>query len=130
MSACSGAIAARAAEAGRVTPEMLQQAQWISGIQLTDEQLEEVADAAQRSLRSIRAMRKVDVDYDVLPATFFHPAPHSPPTANVRTGKVALREAAPPKLPASHEDIAFLPVTELAALLQARKLTSVELTKI
>ena len=124
------AIAARAAEAGRVTPEMLQQAQWISGVQLTDEQLEEVADAAQRSLRSIHALRNVDVDYDVLPATFFHPAPHAPPTANVRAGKVALREAAPPKLPASPEDIAFLPVTELAALLQARKLTSVELTKI
>ncbi len=41
-----------------------------------------------------------------------------------------LRESAPPELPAVDEDIAFLPVTELAALVRTRKISSVALTKI
>ena len=124
------AIAARAAQTGNVSAEMIQQAEWITGIPLTDEQREQITDSVGNSLRSIQALRAVDVDYDTLPAVTFHPDPTAPPTSNVRAGQVTLREAAPPKLPDSREDIAFLPVTELAALLQTRKLTSVELTKI
>ncbi len=123
-------IAARAAEQGAVSAEMIAQAEWITGVTLTEEQRTEVAGAASRSLSAIGALRKVDVGYDVLPAVSFHPAPNASPAMNVRAGNVQLRESAAPKLPPTPEDIAFLPVTELAALIQARKLTSVELTNI
>lgn len=123
-------IAARAAEAGKVTAEMIQEAEWITGLQLTEEEREQTAKSVQRGLRSLEALRCVDVGYDVPPALHFHPAPAQPANANQRAGRVQLREAAPPQRPAADEDIAFLPVTELAALVQSRKLTSLELTKI
>jgi len=124
------ALAARAAEAGGVSPEMIAEAEWITGLQLTEKQREEVAETLARRMNTIQALRAVDVAYDVPPAVAFHPAPLDPPTAHSRAGRAQLREAAPPKLPETPEDIAFLPVTELAALIRARKLTSLELTKI
>jgi Asp-tRNA(Asn)/Glu-tRNA(Gln) amidotransferase A subunit family amidase len=72
---------------------------------------------------SIRAVPLVNGD---LPALFFEPLPPTVPVANRRP-----RFAAPPKhlkRPANLEDLAFWPVTDLAALVRARQVTSVELT--
>jgi Asp-tRNA(Asn)/Glu-tRNA(Gln) amidotransferase A subunit family amidase len=109
---------------------MIQQAEWITGLTLTEEERQSTADSVQRSLQSTRALREVPLGYDVLPALHFHPAPTQPAVANQRAGEVRPRESHPPKRPEIHEDIAFMPVTELAALIQARKISSVELTKI
>src|SRR5436305_100520 len=71
------ALAAEADEAGRgkVTAEMIKQAEWIAGLDLTDKEREETAGALQRSLESFAALRRVDVGYDVPPALSFVPAP-------------------------------------------------------
>jgi Asp-tRNA(Asn)/Glu-tRNA(Gln) amidotransferase A subunit family amidase len=123
-------LAVRAAEVGKITPEMIRDAEWITGLTLTDEERQSTADNIQRSLDSRLAVRDFPVDYAVAPALLFHPAPQQPPSAYQRAGRVELRAAAEPRKPDSKEDIAFLPVTELAPLLRARKLTSLELTKI
>ena len=50
--------------------------------------------------------------------------------ANPRNATVAAIESAAPARPAKSEDLAFLPVTELAALVRTRKVSSVELTNL
>jgi Asp-tRNA(Asn)/Glu-tRNA(Gln) amidotransferase A subunit family amidase len=124
------ALAARAAERGKVTPEMIQQAEWITGLSLTDDERAATAASVERSLAGRELIRDFAVDYATPPALLFHPAPHQPAGTYQRAGRVDLREAAEPRRPDNSEDIAFLPVTELAALLHARKLTSLELTRI
>jgi Asp-tRNA(Asn)/Glu-tRNA(Gln) amidotransferase A subunit family amidase len=124
------ALAARAAEAGKVTPEMIRDAEWITGLTLTDEERASTAANVERSLASRQLIREFPVDYAVPPALHFHPAPAQPVSVYHRAGRVELRESAEPRRPDAPEDIAFLPVTELAALVRARQLTSLELTKI
>jgi Asp-tRNA(Asn)/Glu-tRNA(Gln) amidotransferase A subunit family amidase len=75
-------------------------------------------------------MRVFPIAHDVPPAISFNPAPWQPPSC-----EPARRDAEPivraaPKKPDAAEDLAFLPVTALAALIRARQVSSVELTKL
>src|SRR5207248_4379239 len=65
----------------------------------------------------------------VPPAFVFQPAPWLP-AADAPRGSVepTVREA--PKRPEAGDDLAFLPVTALAALVRTRQVSSVELTKL
>src|SRR5262245_27483713 len=54
-------LAAQAEQAGRVSPEMIKQAEWIAGLELSDKEREGAARSAQRSLEMYRALRAVDV---------------------------------------------------------------------
>ncbi|MFQ5876408.1 MAG: amidase [Acidobacteriota bacterium] len=54
------------------------------------------------------------------------PAGVKPPTGGM---KPRPRETTPPPVPADLDDLAFLPVTRLAALIKSRRITSVELTR-
>ena len=44
--------------------------------------------------------------------------------------KIKFSKIKPPRLPDNIEDIAFWPVTQLAALIRAKQISSVELTKL
>lgn len=125
------ALAALAENATQVTPEMVQQAEWISGLTLSEEQREETAGSLNSLLQKFAIMRSVPVDYDTPSALTFHPGNFvpSPPRTN-ETTEVAPIEMAAARRPASDEDLAFLPLTELAALLRAGKVSSVDLTKL
>ena len=125
------AVAAQAGQGGAITPEMIKQAEWIAGLELTDAERE----SAARSLKNeclpyVEALRKVPVGYDVPPALCFVPAPGLPPAEGVRRNRATLTEAHPPRRPDADEELAFLPVTELAALLRARQVGATELTKL
>jgi Asp-tRNA(Asn)/Glu-tRNA(Gln) amidotransferase A subunit family amidase len=75
-------------------------------------------------------MRAVKIAHEVPPAISFNPAPWLPPCSEpVHRGTEPISGAAPKK-PDSGEDVAFLPVTALAALIRTHKLSSVELTKL
>ena len=54
------ALAAQAGNEGKVTPEMIKQAEWIAGLELTDKEREETAGTLQGTLRSFEALRKVE----------------------------------------------------------------------
>ncbi len=124
------AVAAQAEGAGKVTPEMIKQAEWIAGLDLTDEERASTARAVQRSLGSFEALRKVEVGYDVPPSLAFLPAPGMGSAEGVRRNRAEPAEWHAPKRPDSDEAIAFLPVTELSALVRARQVGSAELTRI
>ena len=124
------ALAAQAQEAGKVTPEMVQEAEWIAGITLTDEERKAAAGAVQREQQKLDALRKVAITNAVPPAITFFAAPPQDSTGPIDRGQVRPLDVAIPERPASDEDLAFLPVTKLAALIRARKLTSLELTRL
>lgn len=111
-----------------ITAEMVERAEWVAGITLTETERKAVAGSLTAKLPSLNAARKIDLPNSVPPAFQFNPAPELAPTAAGR-GTVT-----PPKIdvkkPESEDDLAFLGVAELAELVRTKKVTSVELTKL
>ncbi len=123
-------LAAQAQEAEKITPEMIQQAEWVAGIELSEAERKAAAAAVARDQQKYLALRKVELDNSVPPAITFYAAPPQESSGPPRREDVRPIESVPPERPASDEDLAFLPVTELAALVRTRKVSSVELTKL
>jgi Asp-tRNA(Asn)/Glu-tRNA(Gln) amidotransferase A subunit family amidase len=119
--------------AGPVTAEMVKNAEWVAGIELTDDQRKQVAGALTGVLRDCAALHKAAVGNHVPPALHFNPDPGAKPPVKAERGPVPgvyfgfLDE---PKKPAADEDLAFLPLHQLTALVQAKKASSLELTKL
>ncbi len=124
------ALAAAADEAKPITAEMIQQAEWIAGIHFSEEERKTLADRLNRQQKQFESMRVVPMPHEVPPAISFNPAPWLPPCCEPvrRDAEPTVRAA--PKKPDSGEDLAFLPVTALAALIRSRQVSSVELTKL
>jgi Asp-tRNA(Asn)/Glu-tRNA(Gln) amidotransferase A subunit family amidase len=124
------ALAAAADNAPAVTADMVRQAEWIAGLQLSDDDRKALVGTLNQRQRQYEALRAVSLPNDVPPALAFNPAPWLRPSAEpVRRDAEPTAPAAPRK-PASADDLAFLPVTSLAALLRTRQVSSVELTKL
>jgi Asp-tRNA(Asn)/Glu-tRNA(Gln) amidotransferase A subunit family amidase len=124
------ALAAEAEDKHEITAEMLQRAEWIAGIELHEDDRKAVAEAVNSDQQKFAALRKVTIGYDVPPALAFYAAPPQSAGAPVRRDEVHPLESAAPERPQNDEDLAFMPATELSALLRARKVSSVELTKL
>ncbi len=71
----------------------------------------------------------MEVGYDVPPALTFFPAPPRP-SAEVSRNRARPTTLACRERPGSDEELAFLPVTELSQLVQGRKVSSIELTRL
>lgn len=123
-------LAAQAQEAGRITPEMIEHAEWVAGISLSEDERKAVAGAVARDQRSFEALRKVELDHGVAPALSFFAAPPQDSGHEVRRGDIRPISSSAPERPADPVDLAFLPVTQLAALVRQRKVSSLELTKL
>ena len=124
------ALAAAVDEKGTITPEMIQQAEWIAGLELTDEERDETSRAIRSSLSKFEALREVEVGYDVPPAISFVTTAGRASNGPVQRNQARPLESAAPKRPGDDETLAFLPVTELSALLRSRQVTSEELTRL
>jgi Asp-tRNA(Asn)/Glu-tRNA(Gln) amidotransferase A subunit family amidase len=127
------ALAADAENAGDVTAEMIQQAEWVAGIKLSESERKDLVKTLTQLVKDVRAVRAAKVGYDVPPALVFDPAPWLPETGRLRDPGRRVVEpisAAVPKKPESNDDLSFLPVTALSALVRSRQVTSVELTKL
>lgn len=121
------ALAADATPKG-VSTEMIRQAEWIAGIELSDDDRTLVAAELSRFQAALASARKEELPNSAMPALHFVPNPGQPPF----TGP--LGTVTPPKLdvtrPENHDDLAFAPVTVLAHLLKTKQISSVELTKL
>jgi Asp-tRNA(Asn)/Glu-tRNA(Gln) amidotransferase A subunit family amidase len=124
------ALAADAEKAAEVTPEMVQQAEWIAGLKLSDADRKALANALTGTLRAFDALRAVKLPNHVPPVLSFNPAPWLTPSAPGQHGTVEPTVHAAPKKPDAAEDLAFLPLTSLAALVRDRQVSSTELTRL
>ena len=124
------ALAADAEKAVTVSPEMVQQAEWIAGIKLSEADRKALAQNLTQALREYEAMRAVKVPNAVPPALAFNPAPWLPPSKETKRGSVGPISRTAPKKPDATDELAFLPITSLAALVRNRQVSSVELTKL
>ncbi len=115
----------------RVPKESIDCAEKIAGLDFTTAEEEMMLRGVNRNLESYEALRKIDIPLDTEPAVTFRPylpgrrpAPGATPNARIRY----TRGRAPTPF-RSVDDLAFLPVTALAPLVEARKVTSTDLTK-
>ncbi len=109
------ALAAAGGRGGPVTPEMVQQAEWIAGLELTDDERKETAEGLKRTMRLDRGAPQGPRRVRRPPAIAFIPAPTPSTVEPVRRNQAVPTEGQAGKRPDSDDALAFLPVTELAA---------------
>jgi len=112
-----------------ITPEMIAQAEWIAGITLTEDDRATVAKAMTRTVKELAATRKLPMPNSLAPAFVFDPALGVPAPRN-GPGTFAPPKVAAPARPEDDGELAFLDIASLAAMLRAKTLSSVELTKL
>jgi Asp-tRNA(Asn)/Glu-tRNA(Gln) amidotransferase A subunit family amidase len=123
--------AARQQAPTRVDPATLDCAEKVFGVDFTEAEEQQAAAGVGRNLSSFEQLRQLNIPLDTEPAVTFHPylpgkKPKGPATPGA-TMKVTL--APPAARPSSIEDLAFLPITSLAPLIQHRDVSVTELTQ-
>ncbi|HMF97639.1 MAG TPA: amidase [Vicinamibacterales bacterium] len=125
-----GALAAVAQDAATITIDMLQSAQQIAGVSFTP-------DEQRRLLEKLNGPRGYAAGFarlhaanlgDTQPAIVFNPVL---PGKQLPSGRRPLRrQNIDAVLPRSDDELAFLPVTHLARLIETRQVTSTDLAKL
>jgi Asp-tRNA(Asn)/Glu-tRNA(Gln) amidotransferase A subunit family amidase len=131
--AVAGSLAAPAAirqQAPRLDKSALDCAEKVIGVDFTEAQEEAAAAGVNRNLRSFEQLRQIDIPLDTEPAVAFRPyLPGRRPRPGATPGaKIAVTFERPSGRPSSLEDLAFLPITALAPLLERGLVSATELT--
>jgi Asp-tRNA(Asn)/Glu-tRNA(Gln) amidotransferase A subunit family amidase len=125
-----GVLWARMQDSGaqRVTPEMVDDALKLAGIEASDEEKRTLVENANRNLAGYDELRKLHIPPDVSPPFHFSPVV---PGMTVSKTRIPFRLSAAPsvKRPGNLEDVAFWPLRHLAELVRTRQVTSTELTE-
>ncbi len=122
-----GALAALADESDAITVEMIARAEKIAGLSFTRVEREEMVGDLEKLRGDYKRARGIRMGNDVPPALYFNPIP---------PGKTIPSERRPFKMsvietPTIREgELPFYSVTRLARLLETRRISSTELTKI
>ncbi|MBY0495226.1 MAG: amidase [Cyanobacteria bacterium] len=125
-----GVLWARMQDAGaqKITLPMIDEALKLSGIEVPEDEKNNLVESANRSLNGYEELRKLHIPPDVSPP--FHFSPVTPGMTVNKTRQPWRLSAAPSvKRPANLEDVAFWPVRHLAELVRTRQVTSLELTE-
>src|SRR5262245_14651858 len=111
--------------------DALQGAEQIAGLHFTDAEEEAALSGVSRNLDAYEQLRKIDVPMDTEPAITFRPyLPGRQPSGRVTRGaKISIGKSTRVQLTSNLEEVAFEPVTTLAALIESRKVSSTDLTK-
>jgi len=126
-----GALAAIAQDAATITIDMLESAQRIAGVSFTpDEQrrLLEKLNGARGYVAGFARLRAAGLGNSTQPAIVFNPVP---PGKKLPSERMPLRrQSIDVSMPGSDEDLAFLPLTHLARLVESRQIAPTDLTKL
>ncbi len=126
-----GALLAQTNGGAAVTPEMLETASKLAGIDLDAEARKKIVEDLNRPdglIAQYQKIRGLGIGNDLPPAFVFDPLPAgAAPSGEARPFKPSRVRV---EKPATDEDVAFLPVTQLATLLRNRDITSTDLTRI
>ena len=115
----------------RISKDTLDCGEKIFGVDFSDAEEDAALRNVNRNLESFEQLRKIDIPLDTEPAITFRPyLPGKKPKPGATPGaKIKVALSAPPARHSSVEDLAFLPVTALAPLVQRRDVSSTELTR-
>jgi Asp-tRNA(Asn)/Glu-tRNA(Gln) amidotransferase A subunit family amidase len=114
-----------------ITPEMLDAAAAVAGIQLTPEQRTMMLDGVKEQREGLKQIRALKLKPSLAPAMVFDPRPEhftmpAPPSQQMRMSPAPDISG----IGSDEERIAFATVRELGEMLRQRKITSVDLTKL
>ena len=125
-----GVLWAKVANGEEITATTIAAAEEIAGLKFDDAERTMMLDGLKQQEARIEALHKVALPNSVSPAIRFDPLPAGthPPQAAKRA--MVRTKVAPRALPASDEEIAFLPVTELSELIRRGRITPSKLTDI
>ena len=115
----------------RIDRLRLDAAESIFGVDFNEAEEQMALNNVNRNLDSYEQLRKLNIPLDTEPAVTFRPyLPGKKPTGKATPG--AKLKYTRPVVPANltPEQIAFLPVTALATLIESKRITSTELTRI
>ncbi len=129
--ATAPAFAQQASAPPRIDRLRLDAAESIFGVDFNEAEEQMALNSVNRNLDSYDQLRKLNIPLDTEPALTFRPyLPGKKPTGKATPG--AKLKFARPVVPANltPEQIAFLPVTALATMIETKKITSTELTRI
>ena len=126
-----GALAAVAKGTEIVTSEMIEAAQKIAGLSFSSTEIEgllERLNGERGPLKSFSELHKTDLGNDTFPALVFNPVL---PGKTIPEGSSSMvRAPVAVSLPKTEEELAFLPVTHLAKLIEQRDIKPSELTNL
>ncbi len=111
-----------------ISTEMVKDAEWIAGIELSADDRILVAAALSRMQSSLATARKDALPNSLAPALYFSPNAGSPPYTGPRGSVEA--PALDAKIPANDNDLAFASVALLGHLIKTKQVSSLELTKL
>jgi Asp-tRNA(Asn)/Glu-tRNA(Gln) amidotransferase A subunit family amidase len=118
-------------DAPQITAEMVKGAAKIAGLTFSDEAVKRIVDGLNRKngfLRNYESLREMKLGNSVPPAFVFNPVlPGVKLPTEQKPFKMTKVKVAAPK---TDEDLAFLPVTHLAKLVEKREVKSIDLTKL
>lgn len=112
-----------------ISSDMIDAAALLAGLQITAADREEMVSGVNANLASFAALREIPIDQNVPPPLYFNPAVPGQ-TFNTERKPFISAARSPRALPANMDDIAFWPVTDLAQLIESRRLSSVDLTQL
>jgi Asp-tRNA(Asn)/Glu-tRNA(Gln) amidotransferase A subunit family amidase len=113
----------------RLNVAYLPNAEKLIGLRFTAKERHLMIDDLNKQLAAYEQLRASPIDNGVPPALSFDPRLPGMTFETVQH-KIRFSKIKTPRLPDNIEDIAFWPVTQLAALIRARQISSVELTKL
>jgi Asp-tRNA(Asn)/Glu-tRNA(Gln) amidotransferase A subunit family amidase len=124
-----GVLWARVAGGEEITVATIACAEEITGLKFTDEQRQQMVDGLKSQESQIEQLHAIKLENSVAPAVHFDPVPPGVTLALPAKHASVRSRVTPRSVPANLEELAFLPVTELAELVRRRKVTSMQLTE-
>lgn len=125
-----GVLWARVQDNGapRVTLAMVNEALKLSGIEIGEDERNNLVETANRNLSGYEDIRKLHIPPDVSPPFHFSPMV---PGLTVNKTRAPFRLSAAPSVrrPVNLEDVAFWPLRNLGELIRTRQVSSLELTE-
>ncbi len=111
-----------------ITREVVSGAGKLIGLAFADAKQDSMLDGLRDQLANYQSIRKVPLPNSVPPAILFNPIPIGTRLPS-SPGKFTAPEYRNVAMPSDRRELAFYSIGQLAALIRARKITSVELTK-
>jgi Asp-tRNA(Asn)/Glu-tRNA(Gln) amidotransferase A subunit family amidase len=113
----------------KIDSKTVQLAQKIVDLQFTETEIDSMLESLNNYRESYQKMRTIKIGNEIAPRLYFDPRPQQF-NMSVKQKNIQWELPKDVDLPENMEMLAFYPVSKLAALIKARKLTSLQITEI